>query len=207
MRNLAQVREFANRPIVSALCPFRKYQDLPWAEVPADYIQWTLRNRDDLDADIRYTMEGELDRRATTAVEPSRHLNFGKAHKGKLMAAVPTDYLEWVLRENKDVSPADRLGIQLEMKNRANGHDGFVERLHTLLSAAPGFRAEADLLAKLMGPAENRCGIIARMLALDAPQWERLCTVIPNDVAAQLKLYAAPEPRRSSAPRTSRPRP
>lgn len=52
--------EFAASPIIYKLCPFKKYRNRPWDEVPADYMRWCLKNMEDLDDDLRRTIEYHL---------------------------------------------------------------------------------------------------------------------------------------------------
>lgn len=188
---LDQVLAQANEPLISTTCPFHKYQDVPWTEVPQDYIEWTLRERDDIDEDMRITLQRELQRRESLPVVPATVMTFGKAHKGKPMAAVPTEYFEWMQREGKTVDAALQAGIDLELERRRNGVQGFIERCEALLVHLGGHDEELGLLAKINGDAEKRCGIFVRALALDAPKWQQLLGAMPEEVAAELKMWAA----------------
>jgi DNA polymerase III epsilon subunit-like protein len=187
---LDQVFALANEPIISATCPFHKYQDVPWAEVPQDYIEWTLRERDDIDEDLRIAMQREIARRAALPIVPAKVMTFGKAHKGKPLAAVPTEYFEWMQRESKITDLSLQAGIEMELASRRNGAQGFLERCEVLLAAVGGFEHELDYLAKLNGPAETRCGIFVRALAND-PRWPRVLGAMPDEVASELKMWAA----------------
>ena len=40
--------------------PFGKHKGLDWGSAPKDYFQWALKNMEDLDRDIRHTMEHHL---------------------------------------------------------------------------------------------------------------------------------------------------
>jgi exodeoxyribonuclease X len=52
-------------PILQAKCTFGKHKDLPWAEVPMDYLHWMVRSNDMYrnDPDIKYTVDHYLNNR------------------------------------------------------------------------------------------------------------------------------------------------
>lgn len=47
----------ANAPLVVKRMPFGKYRDQLIEEIPASYIQWVLKSVEDLDPDLRYTLQ------------------------------------------------------------------------------------------------------------------------------------------------------
>ena len=46
--------------------PFGKHRGLPWAEVPIDYLQWMIGQRD-MDPDAVWCARQEMERRRTAA--------------------------------------------------------------------------------------------------------------------------------------------
>lgn len=114
-----------NSPIDVKSMPFGEHAGKPLTDVPSSYFEWALGRlpgKDglkDLDEDLRASMERELARpNREPEVVPSDVMTFGQKHNGKLMSAVPLDYLEWMARENPRCSPEVRAGVKLELERR-----------------------------------------------------------------------------------------
>lgn len=119
---IEQVLALANQPIISTICPFYKHAGKPWAQVPLDYIAWLLRERQDLDDDMLLTLQQEKARRraapAVNGAEPATVMTFGRAHRGKPLGQVPSQYLRWLLDEQKVTDPQLLAGIEGVLRQR-----------------------------------------------------------------------------------------
>lgn len=116
-RSVEDLLAMSNEPIISTNCPFHKYQGQPWADVPIDYIEWTLRERADLDEDLRITLEREVQRRGAEPAPPATVMPFGK-HKDQPLANIPSDYLEYML--GKDLRAPLKAGMERVLAARAS---------------------------------------------------------------------------------------
>ncbi len=54
--------EFSQRPIVVAKMPFGKHRGVLLEEVPDDYLRWAIKNVEDMDSDLRYSIGNRLKR-------------------------------------------------------------------------------------------------------------------------------------------------
>lgn len=57
---LYEMMELSKRPIAVAKMPFGKHAGMPLDQVPKSYIQWALKNIDNLDPDLRLSLEHQL---------------------------------------------------------------------------------------------------------------------------------------------------
>lgn len=56
------IEKLASSIIDIPVCPFPKHKGKPWQQIPKDYIRWCLDNVENLDLDLRGTMEKALRR-------------------------------------------------------------------------------------------------------------------------------------------------
>ena len=64
--DLAALAEYAAAPFPVAVMPFGKHKGTPLEEVPPDYVRWLL-TLEDLDVDLRFSLERIVRRRQETA--------------------------------------------------------------------------------------------------------------------------------------------
>lgn len=64
--DLAALAQYAAAPFPIAVMPFGKHKGTPLEEVPPDYVRWLLA-LDDLDVDLRFSLERIVRRRQETA--------------------------------------------------------------------------------------------------------------------------------------------
>ena len=57
---------WANEPMFTPAIPFGKHRGLKWAEAPADYLQWMVRQTD-MDQDTTWWARQELKRRSPSS--------------------------------------------------------------------------------------------------------------------------------------------
>lgn len=57
--SISQMEAWTRAPLFYATCPLHKHKGKPWADVPADYLQWIMR-APDMDADLKAAAEDEL---------------------------------------------------------------------------------------------------------------------------------------------------
>lgn len=200
--DLEGVLGLSNAPIYSERCPFYKHLDKPWADVPLDYVNWLLRERVDLDNDMKATLARELERRAAMPVAPATVMTFGKAHRDKLLAEVPTEYFEWMRRESKSVDPALDAGIDLELQRRSQGQSGTKARIADICRHRGGLD---DVLVALENCAETDAPLstLAALLGSSSQIWSQLVRSVPEDIQVSLKAAAiqAPPAARVRGPR------
>ncbi|MEJ6002701.1 3'-5' exonuclease [Paucibacter soli] len=126
LKNFGQVLDLSNEPIIAPFMPFGEHVGKEFKDIPSSYLKWALglipgKKGLDLDADMRVTMERQLEipNRSVDVVVPDMVMNFGKPHNGKKMADVPTEYLEWIERENpRTCPPGVRVGVDKELSRR-----------------------------------------------------------------------------------------
>lgn len=58
---------WTTEPALLPRCPIGKYRNLPWAEVPFDFLEWILYKAVDMRADILHCARVEMGRRAQVA--------------------------------------------------------------------------------------------------------------------------------------------
>lgn len=61
---MRELYRLSRQPVVLKTCRFGKHAGAPWADVPADYMGWVLKQ--DFDEDVKHTCRYWLDRRAGT---------------------------------------------------------------------------------------------------------------------------------------------
>jgi hypothetical protein len=64
--DVASAIEAMNRPRILAALPFGRHRGQPLSAVPADYLEWLLRNTDGTSQDVALTVRSELARRVTS---------------------------------------------------------------------------------------------------------------------------------------------
>jgi exodeoxyribonuclease X len=133
--SIDQVRELANQPIVTTMMPFGKHVGKDFEEIPGDYFDWALTNMVDLDPDLKYSMELEIQKRArrhglsqslgrgASSSSPEKivaaaTMNFGK-YNGTALTQVPSDYFQFLLDKGIRLDPAVKKGIDEELERRA----------------------------------------------------------------------------------------
>lgn len=55
--DLEGLKQWADKPVLQKTCRFGKHIGKPWSEVPRDYLQWALKNMQNLSPDLKFTME------------------------------------------------------------------------------------------------------------------------------------------------------
>lgn len=60
---LEQMLAWTTAPALLPRCPIGRYRNLPWAEVPADFLEWIVYKAVDMRPDIVFCAETELGRR------------------------------------------------------------------------------------------------------------------------------------------------
>jgi exodeoxyribonuclease X len=61
-----QMSRWTSEPRLLPTCPIGKFRGRPWAEVESGFLSWMLR-QPDMEADLRWNAQRELDRRRTEA--------------------------------------------------------------------------------------------------------------------------------------------
>jgi exodeoxyribonuclease X len=134
MTTLAQVRDLANQPIISDYYPFKKHFLVPLVDVPTPDLEWCLRNRDDMDSDLRVSFEREVARRpdrdekgfsesgAALPLAPAEFMTFGKKYNTTpptRVADVPSGYFAFLKEKRVRLEPSLQLAIDIEVAKRA----------------------------------------------------------------------------------------
>lgn len=57
---LQDVIDWSMKPNLLKVCRFGKHKDKPWSEVPVDYLQWMMKNIQDMDTDTLFTVQHYL---------------------------------------------------------------------------------------------------------------------------------------------------
>ena len=65
LASVEQLIQWSNEPALLVTCYFKAHKGKPWRDVPADYLEWILRQRD-MDEDVRFTAQ--------------HHINQGRKH-------------------------------------------------------------------------------------------------------------------------------
>lgn len=60
--NLAQLATASEAPMALATFPFGKHKGTPFMEVPSSYLRWAVTNMQDLDGDMRYSIDLALNK-------------------------------------------------------------------------------------------------------------------------------------------------
>jgi exodeoxyribonuclease X len=59
LASVEQLIQWSNEPALLVKCGFGKHRGTPWKDVPRDYLEWILRQRD-MDEDVRFTAQHHL---------------------------------------------------------------------------------------------------------------------------------------------------
>lgn len=160
-RTVAEVRALANEPIQVDVLPFGKHAGKRLEEVPQDYFDWALKNMKDLDADLKSSIEREMERRAAdgdakpaaksapktegkpeSTDEPLTVMPFGK-HAGKPLADVPVSYFEWALENMNRLDERIRTAMQAQIDQRRGAGESTGQSAAKASSTVPAATASS----------------------------------------------------------------
>ncbi|WP_137921284.1 exonuclease domain-containing protein [Hydrogenophaga sp. 2FB] len=104
LRSIADVRDFVQTTITIDVMPFGKHAHEKLIDIPLNYYEWAFKNLKDLDRDLKVNMERTYEKLkagtpaspAAGAGDPNDVICPFKAHQGKPLSQVPTDYLKWM---------------------------------------------------------------------------------------------------------------
>lgn len=65
--SVSQMEAWTRAPLFYPTCPLKKHKGQPWADVPADYLQWIVRSAEE--RDLKIAAQDELDARAADRLE------------------------------------------------------------------------------------------------------------------------------------------
>ena len=175
--------QLAASPIQVATMPFGAHEGTRLSDLPHDYVAWALgkvpnrKGITDLDPDLRWSLE-QVHQVHETKVPAESHassaptsteppaladngitvLDFGREHRGKPLAIVPTRYLAWMVEARPRCAPELMMAVEAELTRRQGQEQ----------------HGHADHAPQVTAPSTSRANLFLRRPEFDenTPPWE-----------------------------------
>lgn len=132
--DMEKIALWSAEPALLPKCPMKKHRGELWAQVPLDYLQWCVRDAKDIDDDVRWNVQHEIDRRRAV-------------RRNEYVRLALTDITACVNRENLDAWWRHGADERAEL-GIVRGHPDYEALVHACAERVKAFAPQSEAPAQ-----------------------------------------------------------